>query len=253
MRDEFIACGLTATEYEVLIHLLERGTRGAGMVARTLGLKRTTVYSALEALESRKLVVRTKKAGSAEFTAAPASEIPTILLNQAKGQFEKLLSAVDLIRPRIERFHTPHSFQSGDLSARHIDNSHDYTRLLDKYILSHDFYSVWNPQLAVVSPFIEQRVLRFLRLSGKRRISIKEILARGPKTDWYMQNISNPKHEVRVTDFEETGSSDLLIVKDAVVVSLSSLNNESALEIVNQHYADFMRWYFKSLWSRLKA
>jgi sugar-specific transcriptional regulator TrmB len=222
------------------------------MVARALGLKRTTVYSALEALESRKLVTRTKRAGSAEFSAAPANEIPTILINQAKGQFEKLLSAVDLIRPRIERFHSPHAFQSGDLSARHIDNSHDYTRLLDKYILSYNFCSVWNPQLAITTQFVEHRVLRFLRLSGKRRNVIKEIVPPGPRTDWYIKNISNPNHEVRFTDFEATGTSDLLIVEDAVVIALNSLDNESALEIKNKHYSDFMRWYFKSLWARLQ-
>ena len=52
MKDEFIACGLNATEYDVFVHLLGRGRRAAGHIAKALNLKRSTVYSALQGLEA---------------------------------------------------------------------------------------------------------------------------------------------------------------------------------------------------------
>ena len=38
MRAEFLACGLTETEYDVFHHLLTRGARSAGVIAKTLGI-----------------------------------------------------------------------------------------------------------------------------------------------------------------------------------------------------------------------
>ena len=84
MRAEFLACGLTETEYDVFHHPLTRGSRSAGVIAKTLSIKRSTVYSALEHLEEKKLVTRSKAKGTAEFMTISPNEVSTVLFKRAR-------------------------------------------------------------------------------------------------------------------------------------------------------------------------
>ena len=253
MKDEFIACGLTATEYEVLMHLLSRNARSAGLIARALGIKRSTIYSALQGLESRKLVIRMKKGGTAEFVAAPAEEIPALLVNQAKSSFESVISNVRLIEPRIQKFQKGNLFNAGEIDINHIDNNRDYFMLLAKYIHTESYCAVWNPQVAISSPTVKQWVTDYAKISARNRNKVKDIMIDGPSTRWYLSQIKNPYHQYRLVKDGDVGLADLVISKDVVILSLNSPGTECAIEIRNNHYAKFMRWYFESLWERLET
>ena len=252
MRDEFLACGLTPTEYEVFHHLLTRGPRSAGVIARAIGLKRSTVYSALQMLENQQLVKRTSSKGVAEFVPIHPDEIAPILFNQARANFEKMLASIELIKPRLEQYKPHQTIHVGKLEINHIDHSKDYYLLIEKYVLKHDFCAMWNPQASILDDVKRGKVKAFLELTGKTKNRIQEILARGPVTEWYCQNITNPNHEVRFLDPNEAGLADVMVVGDVTIMSLNSPGDESALELIHPDYATFMRWFFSSLWSRLQ-
>lgn len=251
MKEEFVSCGLTPTEYEVLIHLMSRGARSAGIISKALNIKRSTVYSALQALERRRLVRKTDKSGPAEFVSATPEEIPTLLLNHARHGFDSVLSAIELIKPRMKRFQGGKLFNAGALEINHIDTTRDYAQLLARHIHSRDFYAVWNPQVAISSVAARERAQLFLQNSARNRNKVHDILADGPMTRWYISQILNDQHQVRIIDPGETSLADLVVTDDVVIVSLNSPDAECALEIKNGHYATFMRWYFMSLWDRL--
>lgn len=252
MKDEFIACGLTTTEYEVLMHLLARNARTAGVIARALDLKRSTVYSALQGLEARKLVMRGKKGGAAEFAAAPAEEIPALLLNQARLSFDSVLSNVKLIEPRIMKFQKGNLFNAGEIEINHIDNNRDYFSLIGKYVYTQTYCAVWNPQVAISSPSVKQWMSDWATISARHKNKIRDILVDGPKTRWYLSQIKNPNYEFRLVADGDGGLADLVIANEIVILSLNSPGTECAIEIRNSHYARFMKWYFEELWDRLE-
>jgi predicted transcriptional regulator len=229
MREEFIACGLTATEYEVLMHLLVRGVKSAGMIARGLDIKRSTVYSALQGLESRKLVARQKNGKTAEYISAPAEEIPALLVNQAKSSFEKIISSVRLIEPRIQKFQKGNAFNAGAIDINHIDNHHDYYALLEKYIITKDYCAVWNPQVVLDPDSVKEFGIEFLKKSARNRNKIKDIMIDGPMTRWYISKINNPNHQWRIVPDGDCGLADLVVVDDVVILSLNSPDASCAL------------------------
>ncbi len=251
MKEEFIECGLTPTEYDILIHLLARGTRGAGSIANALKIKRSTVYSALESLERRKLIRRAKETGPTEFVPIDTNQIPTLLASQARVAFDRVMSAIELIKPRIERFSGGKPFHAGQLEITEIETTEDYLQLLAKYIFHRDYCAMWNPQLAVYSPAVKKRLLIFFEETAKSKNKIRDILIAGPMANWYIKHIKNPYHEVRLLEDKNPGLADQFVVDNSVIISLNSPESENALEIKNQHYADFARWQFTSLWDRL--
>ena len=251
MRDEFLACGLTPTEYEVFHHLLTRGPRSAGVIARAIGIKRSTVYSALQMLERQNLVRRTSSKGVAEFTPIHPDEIAPILFNQARANFEKMLASIELIKPRLEQYKPHQTIHAGKLEINHVDHSKDYYHLIEKYVLKHDFCALWNPQVSIADDVKRGKVKAFLELTAKKKNKVQEILARGPMTDWYCENIRNANHEVRLLDEDDAGLADIMVVGDVTIMSLNTSGNESALELIHPDYATFMRWFFFNLWNRL--
>lgn len=251
MRDEFIACGLTSTEYDVLMHLLTRGSRGAGNIAKGLGLKRSTVYSALQALESQKLVLRSKQGGLAIFKAIAAREIPTLLRNKAQSQFENIISSVRLIEPRIERYENQECLEEEETTANQIDSSYEYFTVLKKYIFAKDFCAIWNPQVAITSHEDQTWITQFLTATARKKTLIKEILVEGPMTTWYLNQRNNPNHIAKILKKEELGRAGMIILDGIVLLSNRSENTTNALEIKNSHYSSFMREYFHSFWERL--
>lgn len=251
MRSEFIACGLTETEYDVFYHLLTRGSRSAGVIAKTLGIKRSTVYSALEHLEEKKLVTRSKSKGTAEFMTISPNEVSTVLFNRAREHFEGVLSSIELLKPRLSSFKSSQSIHAGSLEINHIDGSRDYYELIERYCIKSDFCALWNPQASILGEDKMAKVKAFLAITAKRRNKIQDIVARGPISDWYCDNISNPNHEVRFLDGSDAGLADMLVAGNSVIMSLNTPNDESALEVINPHYATFMRWFFNNLWTRL--
>ncbi len=252
MKDEFIACGLSTTEYEVFMHLLGRGRRAAGHVAKALNLKRSTVYSALQGLEARKLVTRSTNKGTAEFVPVPVEEVSLILLNRARADFEKIAASIELIKPRIGKYSGWRSIDAGELEVRSINSAADYYEVLAGYSLNKDFCAVWNPQVALYSKDTQRQIAFLLEKTGKRKNCIKDIVVNGPMTDWYAQRIVNPNHKVKKVTEEPPGVSDLVILDGVVLISLMSPESECAIEIRNKHFADFSRWYFMLLWERLE-
>jgi predicted transcriptional regulator len=251
MQEEFIACGLTPTEYKVLIHILSKGKRSAGAISQSLKIKRTTVYSALQSLIKRKLIRKTEKKGIAEFSAATPDEIPMILEQQAKEKMERILSSIELIKPRIQGFKSGHVYETGGLEINHYDNTADFLNLLRQHIFEKDFCAVWNPQIAITSPRVKERIRIFLEETGKKRLRIKDILADGPMARWYINNIKNDRHEVKLIKGEDKSMADIIVTDELIIIELNSPDSESALEIKSKHLSLFMKWFFMSLWERL--
>ena len=235
------------------MHLLARGARSAGLISRSLNLKRPTVYSALHALEERNLIAKTEGGTTAEFVAIPPDEIPTVLLSEVKKDFEKIVVAVELLKPRLDQFKKYQHLSTRAFEVKYYDCPEDYQHQLAKYIHTNDFCAIWNPQVAIPSEQIRNRVEWFLRETAKQRNHVKDLLVAGPTTDWYRGNIKNPNHEVRVSEGGYTGIADLVILPDMVLISLNPINTGCALEIKNEHYAEMMRWHFNLLWKNLPS
>ncbi len=150
-------------------HLLTRGPRSAGVIARAVGMKRSTVCSALEMLERQNLVKRASSKGVAEFAPIHPEEIALIPFNQARANFEKVLSSIELIKPLLEQYKPHQTIHAGKLEITHIDHSQDYYHRIEKDVLKHDFYALWNPQASIIDDIKRSKVEAFLELTGNKK------------------------------------------------------------------------------------
>lgn len=252
MENIFQQCGLTPTEQMVLTHLLQFGRRRPGLIAKSTRVKRSTVYSALEALETKRLVRKSYDGSSIVYSAASASEIPKILRAEAEHGFDALSSAISHVAEYLKRFPTEQSQNFAGFEVRELLSSRSYETVMMDYVTKFDFLAVWNPSATIVSSKMKLRIKEYLAKSRRRKSSIQEILVAGPLTTWYVRQIRNPKHLTKLFAPTQGLNADILIVNNSVLFSqTNSTGSESAIEITNPEIVNLMTQIFRSWWQLL--
>lgn len=84
----FTKLGLTKNEQDIYLYLLENGNSIASMIAKRLGIKRVTVYAALETLTKKNLVNSFQKNNVFYFEAVSPDEIVNICNRQVEKDLE---------------------------------------------------------------------------------------------------------------------------------------------------------------------
>lgn len=259
MHEEFTHSGLNGTETKLLFYLLSHGPRSAGILAQTLKIKRTTVYSALDGLIALQLVSKEKVGGKMVYVPAPAEQVPKILLKKAELEYERSKDAVSSLQTRLEGLDKTHSVVFGGFEIQRIQSTADFLKILDQHVFTKDFCAIWDPRSSLYSETVKSHLSRFLEKTSRRKNHIWEVIPAGPKSRWYMDNIRNENHQVRIIPPDPSDRSDhsslaeIIIADNLVIVPLKVPYNESTLLIKSDSFAHFMRWVFKSLWNALPA
>lgn len=90
----FTKLGLTKNEQDIYLYLLENGNSIASMIAKRLGIKRVTVYAALETLTKKNLINSFQKNNVFYFEAVSPDEIVSICNRQVEKDLELKRQAV---------------------------------------------------------------------------------------------------------------------------------------------------------------
>jgi sugar-specific transcriptional regulator TrmB len=88
--------GLTEHEVSVYMYLLSHGESIVSVVAKRVGMKRPTVYQALEGLERKKIVTSVRKNGIAHFTAEDPETLALLCASKVRKAQDDLTKARSL-------------------------------------------------------------------------------------------------------------------------------------------------------------
>lgn len=253
MKEELAKFGLNTTEQDILVYLLRFGSRNAGIIAQKLNLKRPTAYSALENLIKLNLVFKDVSGKSYNFRAAQANEIPQILHRNEELRFEKSKFAIELLKRPLEELSKMQHAKLGHFQIELIESTERYTELMYKHNCFDNHYAIWDPNTAIYDKEVKNGIEVFFEKSSKQKNKIREILVKGPLTDWYISKIKNKDHICKTVDSKLITVADLCIYeKDITLISLNNPNSETGLVIHNQDLFNFMKQIFDFMWTTLK-
>jgi predicted transcriptional regulator len=245
-------CGLNASETKVLLHLVRKGASSASRIAKDLELKRPTTYSILENLCSAGLVSKQKQGSYTLFSAASAEHIPSILETSAKRKLERVTQATgmmqaELLQLREERVRSVVEYEVKDFGV----SDSAYVQHFD-FVNAGDFRAIFNPNLSV-SDFTKDGVAEFLRITSKEEHTLLEIAVDGPMTRWYIGEISNPNHEVRVLDSASPYYTNMILRDGVVALTHYDREGMNTIRIEHPDYYNSMLFVFERLWASLPS
>lgn len=249
-RELLAECGLNGTEQKVLLDLLQRAGSSAGMLARRVGIKRTTVYSALQSLEALGLVLRRKEGSATVYTTVPPRMVPSILCNTAEEQFSRVRRASELLSDQMTQYERLTKQHVAGYEISTTDSKDAAFLLLYQALLAGDLYAIWDPQTAAVGA-MEDYLLDFLSQTAETQPKVQDIVVDGPKAEWYRAQVKNPHHEVKILPASYSIITDFVIVNDSVYLTNYSPGGEMLIQITHRDYYNSMQSLFAFMWSHL--
>lgn len=245
LQNLLATCGFNTTEQKVLIYLIKNKQSIASLIAKKVGLKRTTVYAALDGLVHNGVIGKSIKSKVTYFMMSSPKVFTKILLEQARMKFEETATATKLLEEelRVEKI----EMEYGVFQVSSFESVEAVYAQLEDAILGGDFCAIFNPQIAISGSF-KSLVSEFLKKTAKTKPYIREILVAGPEADWYLTQVKNPNHQVRLIEKDKKIVSDVILNKGAVILNHYDHKQESSIKITEKNFYTTMMTVFDELW-----
>jgi len=156
-------CGLTGTEQQILEVLSVYGQMLAGSVARKTGIKRPTIYAALNKLIDEGFVIKIVRKQGTFFRLVDPEVIKNMLALEAKSQYEGKLQAIDEL---AGFFKSKKSLQKQSISGFEISTIKKtelvYYELASAFKSNKRIKAFFNPQLVMTDSSSKKIISDFL-------------------------------------------------------------------------------------------
>lgn len=222
--------GLSATEHAVLETLCVLGESSAGLLAKRSGLKRPTVYAALDGLKFAGLIQTNRARGAMLYRALSAREIRALLLEKVERSYARESSDIDRLVKKLETIAVPRSVELSGYEVDAIESGDEVHSALKKLLVAGNYAAIFNPQI-VIQGAMKGFLQRCLAENAKIGSPIRELCVPGKMTTWYKNTISNPNHEVRLLTQSTDVVSDIILSQGTVYLLHYERNRELGIRI----------------------
>ena len=239
---------LSETEQRVLECLISRSRSTAGRLAQLTTLKRPTVYAALESLRLMGLVGRSTARGVTEFRPIDIALIPKVLIEKAEKRIESVRHEAQQLGDRLSAIAeaAPQAIAGYEILA--LESREAVQLNLEQALLKGNYSAIFNPQIVLVGE-VKKLVAKFLKESTRLSPPIREICVDGPEVKWYLANIKNKNHQVRLIPAATKIRSDMIFIDGTVILSHYAQGGELAIRVTQRDYYDSMMALFELTWA----
>lgn len=239
--------GLESAESEIYLHLLEKGSKSALEISRSLHIARTRVYRLLDKLQAKGLVTQKFDTLGLKFTASSHKQLE-LLIAERQSELDGVKASLPSILAQLDGLSANDSaskvlYHHGIEGLKHVTwNSLRAEKELRIYevsdsmtaFLSQDFSEKVREQL------IEHKI-HTLQLTNAT--SIHEYT----KHTTLVTDLWTPKY---ISKKEIAIQSEILIYNDVTAMYHYQQNDIFCVEIINQDLANMQRQLFDFIWSR---
>lgn len=230
---------------EIFLKMFRLGAQPASVIAKNLGIPRSTTYLYLEELKKLGLVEEFQKSGMKYFKCIPVAEI-SALLNARKTEIQYAIDSYKEILPNLEQMESKFSiipkvvFYEGDEAVM---------KMYEELLKEDSFYSFVNPEVSnlVMDIYwhkIDDEIIR-------KKMKVKELVVDGEKGRLYKKNCNSKNHEIKLLPKDVVFDSDNLICRDKIFMVSYGEKEVFAIKIQGEILANSYRMIFEQLWKRL--
>lgn len=241
----FERLGLTAKETSTFLTLLELGAQPVSVIAKHVGVPRSTMYLILESLKKAQLITEFKRSGIRYSKAISVREISDILEMKKRsiGQTEMLLKAHFLELESLESklSITPH--------IKFFEGKEAVLLMYEAFLREKTFVAFFNPDLVKkLTPEYHYRIPESIKKKGQK---VRELLINSKEAHYYKQQYETKLHQVKILPKTVRFESDTIICPEKIYMISYGEKDLSAIEIYNASLAATQKAFFDELWKRL--
>lgn len=222
--------------------MLELGAQPVSVIAKQLGVPRSSMYVTLEKLKKLQLIEEFDRNGIIFVKCIPVREIGDILKTRER-MIEQTLRLLEETRPALEKLENKLSITP---TVRFYEGKQAVMKMYEEVIRENEFYAYFNPvSVLAIMPEYYYKVGELLK---KNKGRAKEFLVPGPEAERYKKRFTSPFHQIKFLPKNALFYSDTLLCKDTIYMISYGDKTVSGTGVRNPALAQTQRVIFETLW-----
>jgi sugar-specific transcriptional regulator TrmB len=247
MQNHLKILGIDDKDYAVFLKLLELGAQPVSVLAKHVGLPRSSTYVVLERLRSLELIEEFERQGMRYVQCVPAQNLPGLIrahearYQQARQEIEADLTQLEALENRLSI--TPR--------VKFHEGKEEILKVYDDVLQADSFLAFFNPK--VIRERMPDYIVQAANALGNHTGIAREILVHSEVAKAYQAQFHSASHEVRILPKSRQFDVDIIILREKLYMISYGQNEVSATEIHNADLITFQRNLFEQTWDSLKA
>lgn len=244
MQKLFQQFGLKRKEKETFLKLLELGAQPVSVIAKQIGIPRSSMYLVIENLRKSQLIEAFERAGIKYVKCIPIKNIPDILKIQER-QIKQTLKELNEKIPELEKLENRLSITP---KVKFFEGKNAVMKMYEEVLREKEFCAFFNPHLVKkIMPEYHFKIPETLKKNGGKA---KELLVNCSEAKEYQNLFNSKNHQIKILDKNTIFPSDTIICQDKIYMISYGEKDLSAIEIFNSSLAQTQRILFDEIWEK---
>lgn len=245
MKQIFKNLGLNDKEMYAFLKLLELGAQPASVIARHVGIPRSSMYLILDNLKQNHLIEEFERASVKYFKCIPVKDIENIL----KAKIKMIENTLDILKNHMGELETLENRLSITPKVKFFEGKEAVMKVYEEVLKENEFLAFFNPYLVKkCMPEYHFKIPEALKLTGGKA---KELLIACEEAREYKKLFNSKKHQIKILPKQDLFESDTIICKEKIYMISYGENEVCATEIYNKSLAQTQRVIFEEMWGKV--
>lgn len=245
MKILFERLGLDEKEMKTFLKILELGAQPISVIAKQVGVPRSSMYVILERLKKMQLIEEFVASGITYVKSISVDEIEDLLKIKI-SETQRNLKMLQEVRPLLQQ--SENRLSSLPTVVFH-QGKRAVMKVYESVIKKNHFSAFFDPQL--VNEVMPEYCYKVAQMLKQNNGSARELLTFSKESQNYQKAFNSTKHKIKILPKHVSISSDIIISKDVLYMISYGEEDISATEIKNSSVVATQQVMFDQLWQSL--
>ena len=237
--------GLGEKESHAWLKILELGAQPVSVIAKYVGVPRSSMYVILERLEKLQLIEHFDRNGITYFKSVAVRTIPELLRNKEQ-QIQETLALLSQKMPELDALENKLSITP---RVRFFEGKNGASKMYEEVLKEKEFYAVFNPKL--VKSMMPEYFYKIAEVLKTKEGAAKELVMDCQEGHEYKKLYNSEHHQIKILPNGIDFPSDTIICKNKIYMIAYGEGQISATEILNISLAKTQRVLFEQFWKTI--
>lgn len=246
--EEFLsALGAKPKEVTAFKNLIELGAQPVSILAKRLGLPRSSTYLIMDKLRELGLIEEFERGGIKYVKCISPEEIHGLLMakkrsiDQLQNMYEEVLPQLNTLANRLSI--TP--------LIKYFEGKDAVMSMYEEVLQGQSFDAIFNPD--VLKRMMPEYHYVIPTVAKSPRVHLRELLVAGEEARIYKKKFECANHKIFILPDNMEFSSDTIITENEIYMVAYGEEDISGIEIRNPILAHSQKVLFESLWERYSS
>ncbi len=244
MKNIFQSLGADEKETHVFLRMLELGAQPVSVMAKFVGVPRSSMYVILERLKRLNLLQEFERSGIKYVRCIPVNELEDLL----KMKERSIQQSLHILQEKAEELKKAENRLSLTPKVKFYEGKKEVMKLYEQVLKEKRFYALFNPQkVKVMMPEYHDKIPETIKAG---RLRTKEFVVYGPEAKAYKKRYNSRSHQIKILPKERQFEADTIITAEKIYMIAYGEKEVSGVEIINPWLAEAQQVIFEALWEK---